>query len=196
MTFRRPGEHVLVRQLFRGRLWNVTPGIVARDGPELTAVWLPPGTAKAATGDLLGDWALGDRIWKRRHGILRLTRPGDRYSLLHFWHDDGSFQAWYVNLEQPHRRSAAGFDFEDELLDIWVEPDGKWRRRDEDEVEAAVAAGVYTGERAAEIRREGERVLEAEPWPSGWEDWRPDPGWQPPQQQLPPGWDALESQKL
>jgi hypothetical protein len=34
---------------------------------------------------------------------------------------------WYVNLEQPQRRSRLGFDFEDRLLDVFVEPDGRWR---------------------------------------------------------------------
>jgi hypothetical protein len=30
-------------------------------------------------------------------------------------------------------------------------------------------------------------VLAERPWPTGWEDWRPDPQWSPPS--LPEGWD-------
>ena len=34
------------------------------------------------------------------------------------------------------------------------------------------------------------RIVEEWPFPTGWEDWRPDPGWEPPT--LPAGWDTVE----
>jgi len=94
-----------------------------------------------------------------------------------------------VNLERPQERTALGFDFEDELLDIWVEPDREPEWLDEEELDEAVQRGFFSVERAAEIRANGERVLAAQPWPTGWEDWSPDPGWQVPL--LPSGWDEL-----
>ena len=39
------------------------------------------------------------------------------------------------------------------------------------------ALGIFTRAEAAAVRAEGERVVEAKPWPTGWEDWRPDPSW-------------------
>jgi len=96
-----------------------------------------------------------------------------------------------VNLEQPQQRTTLGFDFEDELLDIWVEQDSDPEWLDEDELEEAVLRGFLSPERAARIRTNGERVLASPPWPTGWEDWRPDPGWQVPS--LPPGWDQLDN---
>jgi hypothetical protein len=52
-----------------------------------------------------------------------------------------------------------------------------------------VHRGIFTAAQAAEIRAKGERMLALQPWPTGWEDWQPDPGWQAPS--LPPGWDEL-----
>ena len=141
--------------------------------------------------DLFGDWSLDDRLVDIRSGQLRISKPGEPFSLLLFHHLDGSFRGWYVNLEQPQQRTTVGFDFEDELLDIWVEQDSKPEWLDEDELEEAVLRGFISSERAARIRTNGERVLASPPWPTGWEDWRPDPGWQVPS--LPPGWDQLDN---
>ena len=33
---------------------------------------------------------------------------------------------WYVNLQEPLRRSRLGFDTDDLILDIWVQPGGSW----------------------------------------------------------------------
>ena len=43
-------------------------------------------------------------------------------------------------------------------------------------------------ERAA--RADADRLVDEWPFPTGWEDWRPDPGWEPPS--LPAGWDEIE----
>ena len=51
-------------------------------------------------------------------------------------------------------------------------PDGTYRWKDEDELEQAAALGIVD---AAAVRAEGQRVLEEWPFPTGWEDWRPDP---------------------
>jgi hypothetical protein len=191
LNYRAPGEAVALRQFFRGRIWNAVPAIVVEDRADLTVLWLPPNTTGAMGDDLFGDWKLHDRVFEMSSGQLRLTRPRERFSLFLFRHADGSFRGWYVNLEQPQTRTPLGFDFEDELLDIWIEPGSAPRWLDEDEVEEAVRRGFFSPERAAEIRAHGERVLADPPWPTGWEDWRPEPGWQRPL--LPPGWDLVES---
>jgi hypothetical protein len=97
--------------------------------------------------------------------------------------------AWYVNLQEPLRRTPLGFDTCDQLLDLVRTRDGKWRWKDERELGAAVERGFLSNEEAAAIRAEGERVIAADPFPTGWEDWRPDPSWPAPA--LPPGWDVV-----
>jgi uncharacterized protein len=176
------------RQLFRGRIWNAVPARVVEDGPEQTVLWFAPGTRILIGRDLFGDWSL-DRAIDLRTGELRISRAGEPFSVLLFHHGDGSFRGWYVNLEQPQRRTALGFDFEDELLDIWVERGKDPELLDEDELEETVERGIFSAERAAQIRANAERILAGPPWPTGWESWQPDPGWQVPT--LPPGWDQL-----
>jgi hypothetical protein len=62
-------------------------------------------------------------------------------------------------------------------LDIWVDVDGSWRWKDEDDLEAAVRHGAFSQEQAANFRTEGERVIAESPFPTGWESWQPDPSW-------------------
>jgi hypothetical protein len=180
---------VALRQFFRGRIWNAVPATVVEDRVDLTVLWLPPGTTYAIGDDLFGDWTLCERIFDRTAGQLRLTRPAEPFSVFHFRHPDGSLEGWYLNLERPQTRTAPGFDFEDELLDIWVEPGAEPRWLDEDELEEAVQRRIFSLVRAAEIRANAERVLANPPWPTGWEDWQPDPEWQLPE--LPPDWADL-----
>jgi hypothetical protein len=150
-------------------------------------LWLPPGTPYAIGTDLFGDWTYDFRTLGR--GQLRVTGPGDDFSVFLFEDHDGGLRGWYVNLEQPQVRTAHGFDYEDELLDIWVAKGAEPELLDEDELDEAVRRGFISVERGAEIRAKAERLLASPPWPTGWEDWRPEPGWQAPD--LPPGWERL-----
>ena len=93
---------------------------------------------------------------------------------------------WYVNFEQPLRRTPVGVDTFDQKLDLLVFPSGGWQWKDEDELEQAAALGLLD---AKAVRAEAKRVLEEWPFPTGWEDWRPDPAWPVPQ--LPAGWDVV-----
>jgi predicted RNA-binding protein associated with RNAse of E/G family len=102
--------------------------------------------------------------------------------------------SWYVNLEEPLRRTAQGFDYLDQFLDVIVKPDlSGWHWKDEDELEEAVSLGLVSKEKAAVMYIEGDRVvawLQSGKSPfSGWEKWRPDPSWQVPV--LPEGWDKI-----
>jgi Protein of unknown function (DUF402) len=158
-------------------VWSAYSALVVGDG----VAWLPPGAAYAIGTDLFGDWMYEHRVVQRPQ--LRITRPGDAYSVFLF--GDG----WYVNLEQPRRPTKLGFDYEDELLDVWVPFGGEPELLDEDELAEAVRRGFISPVREAEIRAKAERIVADPPWPTGWEDWTPEPGWQAPD--LPPGWDAL-----
>ena len=88
---------------------------------------------------------------------------------------------WYVNFERPLRRTPIGVDTFDEKLDLLVFPDGGREWKDEDELEQAAALGLLD---AAAVRAEARARAAEWPFPTGWEDWRPDPAWPVPQ--LPP----------
>jgi len=108
---------------------------------------------------------------------------------------DSSLRGWYINLEEPFRRTALGFDWLDQMLDIVVSPDlSTWHWKDEDEFEAAVRFGVLSPARANTLRNEGEKAiawLQSGKSPfNGWEKWRPDPSWTVPV--LPKGWDTID----
>ena len=189
-------DAVAVREIWHGQVWKARPWTVVQDEPDLLVLWLPAGSRtmvpKGKPVLPLGDWALEEA----RFGVseaypgtsaLRLTRPGASHSILLFF--GAEFYAWYVNLEWPLTRSPVGFDLSDLFLDVYIEADRPPRWLDEDELEQALAAGLLTLEDAAAARAEGERVLAEWPFPTGWEDWRPDPSWPVPE--LPEGWDVV-----
>ena len=132
------------------------------------------------------EWSLEPTAASR--DSLGLARTGEHHSIWHFWAGE-RFTHWYVNLEEPLRRSRVGFDTFDHKLDLIVEADGSWRWKDEDELGEAAWRGILDAEG---VRAEGERVLAAWPFPTGWEDWRPDHAWPVPE--LPEGWDAIAAE--
>ena len=94
-------------------------------------------------------------------------------------------------MQTPLTRSHICFDLWDHVLDVVVRPDGAWRWEDEDEFADALHHGLLTRVEAAAVRAEGERLvanLDAV-LPTGFEDWRPDPGWPP--LRLPACWEQL-----
>ncbi len=104
------------------------------------------------------------------------------------------FHDWYINLEEPLRRTAMGFEYLDQFLDVIVKPDlSGWRWKDEDELEEAIALGLISRGKASAMRVEGEKVavwIQSGKSPfNGWEKWRPDPSWKAPV--LPDGWDKI-----
>lgn len=195
---REAGQPALLRFIRYGKVRMAMPHTLVRDDPELIVLDLRPGTSgKWSTWDgstpIRGqtdrDWSMRDHVW-HTYRVLTLVRPGEGFALEHLWRaEDDTFAAWYVNLQEPLRRTALGFDTDDLVLDIWVEPDGSWEWKDDDELEVAVELGRFTPAQAAQIRSVGERVVTERPWPTGWEDWRPDPAW--PLPALPDGWDVV-----
>jgi hypothetical protein len=185
------GDVAVLRELWRDRIWKARAWRVVRDEPDELVLWIGPGY-ETRIPDTKYDvppqqWRLVGSVFHRN--VLRITRPGDRYSRLVFFEDDGRLRGWYVNFERPLVRSPVGFDYVDLLLDLWIDPDGSWRLVDERELEHAVAAGLVTAEEAEQVRAEAARIVAEWPFPTGWEDFRPDPTWEPAQ--LPPTWDVL-----
>lgn len=127
---------------------------------------------------------------------MLLIRPGEAHAVHVMWRAGGrAFVGWYINLQEPLRRSAIGFDFMDQDLDIVVEPDlSGWIWKDEAQFQRRQDLGLISDRQARAVRAEGERVVErirnrASPFSDGWENWVPDPGWPVPS--LPLGWDRL-----
>lgn len=195
------GDPILMRAVVDGRVrWALPHTLV-----ELTnerVVWLiRPGTRGISPvayaegrrhyiNDLArGDWTTEPFEWHRNR-VLRLTPFGRAHSLDLFWNEEtDEFRGWYVNLQQPLTPSPFGYDMRDYALDIWVDADGSWQWKDEDELALGVELGVWSADEAAGFRAEGERVLAERPWPTGWEEWRPPPAW--PLPELPDDWHVV-----
>jgi len=198
----RPGDPVIVREVWRGKVWTVRALTVVRDGPGLIALYQPAGAPWKRPHSRDGRplrlpleaWTLRDDTLPE--DALRLIVPGEAHSTLLIWRERWKLTCWYINLEKPFRRTPIGFDFMDQTLDIVVEPDmSSWRWKDEDEFEEAQAKGIFTAEQAGAIRAEGERALERllaskPPFDERWEDWRPDPRWERPK--ITDGWEQAE----
>ena len=95
-----------------------------------------------------------------------------------------------MNLQSPAVFDGRRLDTTDWVLDIWVPAaTGEPQWKDEDELAEAVELGVFDERSAAKVRAEGERVIASEPWPTGWEEWRPPSDWAP--LQLPEDWHVV-----
>ena len=170
--------------------------MVVQDTPDLVATYLRVGTLyKRRAGPLwrMEDWQLGDQVWER-NDVLALVSPGAAHGVWAMWrHEDRSFNCWYINLQEPYRRTAIGFDTMDQELDIVVTADrSELRWKDEEAFSKLHEMDVFSAEEARAIRAEGERVLDSmhkdqPPFSSGWENWAPPPEWPIPE--LPANWD-------
>ncbi|MHB8104833.1 MAG: DUF402 domain-containing protein [Dehalococcoidales bacterium] len=194
------GQSILFRQMSGGRIWEARPAIVVRDAPDLGAFFVPPGSIwKEPIKDItpaerIGkSWTLKDSVWVYG-GILRLSIPGASYSVLLLRNADGSLYEWYINLEEPLRRTRLGFDYEDYILDIGISSDfSSWKWKDAEELAEAVELGLVSQDKAAALYEEGKKAVNwlisgKSPF-NGWEKWRPDPTWAVPV--LPVGWDKI-----
>jgi hypothetical protein len=177
-----PGDPIVVRHVRQGSTFLVWSAVAVRDDDELLALWIPP-AAPCLRPRLRAELPYGQQLvespW-RAPGVLQLWPTSAAHAVWVF--DEG----WYVNLQEPFRRSEFGVDTADQLLDLVRMRDGEWRWKDEDELAEAVDRGFLTDEEAAEVRAEAERVIAADAFPTGWERWEPDASWPVPS--LSPSW--------
>jgi hypothetical protein len=194
---RSPGEPIVRRDVWHGRPWVGWSGIVVQDAEELLVLYMPEGGEIAvAEGDFPGEhpWQ-GKGRW-RGHGVLQLQRPDEMYAVWVFWSGpERRLSSWYLNIQEPYRRTSIGFDTQDLELDLVVRPDGTWRWKDEELLEGWVERGRWSPAEVAAIRAEGERLaadIDAGRrwWSEDWATWQPDPGWSVPR--LPAGWEHAE----
>jgi hypothetical protein len=195
------GDVIVLREVYRGRTWAMRPVRVVEDTDHRVVVYHAPGTVwqrpVSAIGEPLRlqqpDWALEDTEWWG-NAALRIFNERRPHSVLLWWDPTTwEFLGWYINLEQPMRRTSIGFDSLDQVLDIVVQPNRTWNWKDEDELALAITGGVISASEAEAIRAEGERAianLEAmvTPFDDEWIAWRPSAAWQP--LAAPADWDS------
>jgi hypothetical protein len=190
-----PGDVLLRREVLTdGRAWLELAVIAVEDTPELLVSYIPEGAPFRFPE---GDWptASGLHPWhgKERwhgHGVLMLQRPGESYAVWVFWHGpERAFRGWYLNLQEPFRRTEVGYDTQDLELDIWLPAEGGWRLKDDEVLEDRIREGRYTAEQIAETRALAARIIadletNGRWWSKDWASWEPDPSWPTPS--LPP----------
>jgi predicted RNA-binding protein associated with RNAse of E/G family len=195
-----PGATIALRQTWGGRVWAARPATVVEDAPEQTMLFAPIGIRWMAPfhdGKRLkvpqAEFEIVPQRYDEAH-VLSFSWPDTWYAVLLFLRKDWQPWSWYVNLEEPLRRTAIGFDTLDHELDVIVELDGSWRWKDEDDLAESIRRGVIHAEDESRLRADGERavrrILDREPpFDRDWTTWRPDPSWQVPI--LPEGWDRV-----
>ena len=178
-----PGETVVKREVWHCHPRMASSVIVVSDDPGLLVTYLPEGAAFV----FADDHPLGAHPWSARtawegHGVLMLQRPGESYAVWHFWNgSDRAFAGWYVNIQEPFRRTTIGYDTMDLELDVWVPATGEWVLKDDDLLDVRVSEGRFTPTEAADIRAIGKTITSAldsgDRWWGDWTAWEPDPGW-------------------
>ena len=211
------GDVVVLRYITTdGRIEMCWPCRVVEDRDDLLALFIAAGSPyKAGPKKTAAEKRRQPRtplppdeyVW--RNDTVRLMFPGRSHSVSISWSTargriDESVPSpaaeprrllkYFVNMEEPFRRTAVGFDTQDHTLDIEVTPELACGWRDEQELANHVTEGFYTAELARAARTEGEEVLDAirrrdhpclRDWP---EKWSPAPEWR-----VPPfveGWDT------
>ena len=183
-----PGEVIVRREISWGRPVLAVPVRVVEDADDLLAVYLPDAAPLSYQLDVPWPTPTGNHPWWPRptwesHGCLMLQRPGEAYAIWHFW--DGpnrTFSCWYVNLQEPFRRTPIGIDTQDLELDIVILPDGSWTFKDEDKLDAHVLTGRFTRREMDDALALGARLGEmidagATWWDPAWAHWTADPSW-------------------
>lgn len=201
-NFKSAGESATLR-FVESKVFGAYPTIVVQDSAELIILYMPAGACgknvdhKPTTSELFSADKIDiiDFQWKRTD-VLMLIVPGEAFSTYIMWKTGTKdLECWYINLQEPIRRTPIGFDTMDNMLDVVVSPDmSEWRWKDDDEFTAAEKIGFYSAEKAREIWAEGERAAqlitkERRDLYKKWELWQPNPEWELPI--LSPDWQEV-----
>jgi hypothetical protein len=193
----RVGDVLLKRSIYRGNVRWTFPHRYVGEWDGRIAIYCGPGNRGKAMrrgpGGYLKRWVTDappfDTKWEQTH-VLRFEQAGACHSVEIYWDTGWNQLSWYVNLQAPVVVNGTFLDTTDWALDVVVRPDGTWAWKDEDELAEAVELGIFDEAAAARVREEGERVIAAAPWPTGWESWRPPPAWSEPLA-LPEDWHVV-----
>jgi protein associated with RNAse G/E len=197
------GESATLRGVENKVFWAY-PTIVVQDTSDLIVLYMPAGILgkdtdhKPTPQELLSPEKINitDHKWERTD-VLMLIVPGEAFSTYVMWKTDTKdLVCWYINLQEPIRRTSIGFDTMDNMLDIVVRPNMvEWEWKDNDEFAEAENVGFYSHEKAREIWETGENAVnlltsERQSFYRKWEKWQAKPEWKLPS--LSPLWDKLD----
>lgn len=193
----RPGDQIMwtyVNPDFPG-LVDQRPVTVVADDDRHLAVWLAPGSRMlhqviadgspirslegsdrftAPRAQAIRDWAGG--------GILAVFQPETMYSVWFFETDSGLRDSYYINIEVPYFRTDLGIETSDLVLDVVVRANGSYRFKDEDELQFAYEAGLFSLTEVGAIRHAAADAVDVVtawhfPFDAGYESFQPDPAW-------------------
>ena len=201
-SFWSAGEHATLRGISRQVYWTY-PTIVVQDTSDLIVLYQPAGVQGKNTDhrptpkEVLSSEKINlvDHQWTRTD-LLMLIVPEESFSTYIMWETGTrNIDCWYINLQEPIRRTKIGFDTSDNWLDVVISPDmDEWHWKDEDEFTEAENVGLYSAEKARDIWAEGERAVhlvtkERRALYEQWKEWQPNPEWEFPK--LSPDWHKI-----
>jgi hypothetical protein len=208
----QPGNNIVLRGVFAGRVWLAQSVIVVKDDDYETILLLMPGAQCAYPEGYFrwkrGDYSLGTRWQEARrndwtlrlfswqtHRIMMFLEPEKYYSCWLFWdHTRGQFTSYYINFQLPFQRSALGFDTLDLDLDLVIDPQMCWHWKDEQDYREGIQEGGILPTWVKGIETSLPEVFQridrrTPPLDGSWLNWRPDKAWKPTC--LSEGWDKI-----
>jgi hypothetical protein len=185
----RQGDVVMRREVVRGTPHLIYPVRVVEDAGDRLTVFLASGTPLSSP---VGSWPWSEEghPWAARgrwegHGVLQILSAVEPFSTWVFWDgQERNLDAWYINLQEPFRRTPDGIDSQDLELDFVVAPDGSWHKKDDELLDVWVVKGRWTADEVARIREIGARVetqlrTGKHRWDERWATWKPPKHWEP-----------------
>jgi len=127
------------------------------------------------------DWVLTD--WEWQIPALEFVRPGEWLAVrVTFQPESGKHWGWYVNLQEPFRRTERGIEMMDMALDVVADARRRWRWKDEHEFAHLIGQGLINPATADTVRAAGFEAIDRlerreEPFDDTWLGWRPPPEW-------------------
>jgi protein associated with RNAse G/E len=202
------GDAILYRSNFNEKIWWAQSMVVIQDSDDQIVLLCKAGfpqmspklnpQRRLTVKDFLSmnEMEMVKSEWKRTD-VLRIIRPKNGFCVFVMWGaETHEHYCWYINIQEPIKRTKLGFETHDLTLDIVISPDKqKWEWKDEDELKEFVKAGVYSEDKASYIRREGEKALQLffdnkSPFCDGWENWEIPNDISIPN--IPNGWDTIK----
>ena len=205
MSYFQSGTQIIIREVMHEQIWTARPVTVVHDTSRLIVLYMAPGTiykhprmltCERVPDTMIDEWVLIDQQWAGG-GALYISEPDAPYAIMLFWSEDHSeFLAWYVNVQEPYRRTILGFDYLDLELDLVVDANRTtWYWKDEAKFAKLQQYGRISREQARGLRQQVGHILahiqhDSPFFASGWEQWSPPTNWSIPS--LPSGWDIID----
>lgn len=131
------------------------------DGPKCRVTLLPVSAE-------LAPLEIGDITLATGAAVLWFLFPGKAWEVAAAYEADGALAGYYTNFIRPPRIEPGRWHITDLFLDVWQPAGGAARLLDDDELEAAVAAGTIDAAEARSAEDEAAAVMraaEAGRWP-------------------------------